>query len=73
MKKNKKQKPPYISDDFQIGPYGAFEYSEDTINEMLDSDEIPNMNNYAVSKAIREYKKRLEKKAKKGHRKNGDG
>lgn len=28
--------PPYISDDFQIGPEGAFEYIEDEI----DDDEI---------------------------------
>ena len=34
-----KQYPPFISDDFQIGPDGAFEYSddiEDWDNTLLD-------------------------------------
>lgn len=33
--------PPYVSDDFQIGPDGAFEYIEDEIDEdEIDDDEI---------------------------------
>jgi hypothetical protein len=29
MNKVNKDNPPYISDDFQIGPDGAYEYTED--------------------------------------------
>jgi hypothetical protein len=27
------KEPPYISDDFQIGPEGAFEYTDDELYE----------------------------------------
>ena len=64
MKRNKKQEPPYVSDDFQIGPFGAFEYDEDTIQEMLKLDAIPK-DSYEIKKAIKEYKKRERMKSKK--------
>lgn len=72
MKRNKKQEPPYISDDFQIGPYGAFEWSEDDIERMLEEIDTPSEPNYELQKALKEYKKNLRKKVKKGHKKNGN-
>lgn len=39
----KKHTPPYVSDDFQIGPDGAYEYINDwdtTLMEYLSWDEI---------------------------------
>jgi hypothetical protein len=39
MNKINKNNPPYISDDFQIGPDGAYEYTEDiTPNEKTMTD-----------------------------------
>ena len=64
MKRNKKQTLPYVSDDFQIGPFGAFEYDEDAIEEILKLDEVPN-DAYYIKKAIKEYKKRQKNKSKK--------
>ena len=37
MNKEKNQ-PPYVSDDFQIGPNGAYEYTEDEMKEFLEWD-----------------------------------
>ncbi len=37
MNKEKNQ-PPYVSDDFQIGPDGAYEYTEDEMKEFLEWD-----------------------------------
>jgi len=65
-KTNKKQKPPFVSDDFQIGPYGAFEYNEDDIEGMIENiDEVKGATP-AFMKAMKEYKKDLKKKVKKG-------
>ena len=72
MKKNKKQKPPYVSDDFQIGPYGAFEYNEDDIEGMIENIDDIDGATPALMKAMREYKQQLRKKAKKSKRKGGD-
>jgi len=61
MKKNKKQEPPYISDDFQIGPNGAFEWNEDSAEEISKDIENPQtpddelMN--AISELINKYKR----------------
>ena len=42
MENNRKVKidktPPYVSDDFQIGPDGAFEWDEDEMKEFLEWD-----------------------------------
>jgi hypothetical protein len=61
MKKNKKQEPPYVSDDFQIGPNGAFEWSEDNVEEInkdIDSPQIPDDElKKAVSELINKYKR----------------
>jgi hypothetical protein len=39
MNKVNKDNPPYISDDFQIGPDGAYEHTEDiTLNEKTMTD-----------------------------------
>lgn len=62
MKKNKKQTTPYISDDFQIGPDGAYEHNE----------EIAQKYGYKLEKVLKEYKKDLLKKEKRERRKNGD-
>ena len=60
MKKNKKQEPPYVSDDFQIGPNGAFEWSEDSTEEIskdIDNPQIPDDEfRKAVSELIKKYK-----------------
>jgi len=60
MKKNKKQEPPYVSDDFQIGPNGAFEWSEDNAEEIskdIDNPQIPDDEfRKAVSELIKKYK-----------------
>ena len=64
MKKNKKQEPPYVSDDFQIGPYGAFEWSEDSIKEFANQTEAP-PSSEELQKAVSEYIKRERSKAKK--------
>lgn len=65
MKKNKKQEPPYVSDDFQIGPYGAFEWSEDDVNEFAKHIEAPPPPSEELRKAVSEYIKRERSKAKK--------
>ncbi len=61
MKKNKKQEPPYVSDDFQIGPNGAFEWSEDNVEEIskdIDNPQIPDVElKKAVSELINKYKR----------------
>ena len=61
MKKNKKQEPPYISDDFQIGPDGAFEWSEDDTKEItngVDNSQTPDDDfRKAVSELINKYKR----------------
>ncbi len=70
MKKTKKQNTVYISDDFQIGYHGTFEYTEDDIKFMLDQIDDPSEVSPELRKALREYKKQLKKKEKKSKRKN---
>lgn len=65
MKKNKKQESPYVSDDFQIGPYGAFEWSEDDIKEFAKHIEAPPPPSEELQKAVSEYIKRERSKSKK--------
>jgi hypothetical protein len=52
MKKNKKQEPPYVSDDFQIGPNGAFEWSEDTMQEIINDVDTPQISDDEFRKAL---------------------
>jgi hypothetical protein len=54
MKKNKKQEPPYVSDDFQIGPNGAFEWSEDTTQEIINDVDTPHISDDEFRKALSE-------------------
>jgi hypothetical protein len=62
MNKNKKQEPPYISDDFQIGPNGAFEWSEDDIDQIIEAVENPNPPDDELKKAVSEYIKQYKNK-----------
>jgi hypothetical protein len=62
MKKNKKQEPPYVSDDFQIGPNGAFEWSEDDIDQIIEAVENPNPPDDELKKAVSEYIKQYKNK-----------
>jgi hypothetical protein len=45
MNKVNKNNPPYVSDDFQIGPDGAYEYTEDITPEekVMTDKELQNV------------------------------
>jgi hypothetical protein len=45
MNKVNKNNPPYVSDDFQIGPDGAYEYTEDITPEgkTMTDEELQNV------------------------------
>ncbi len=62
---NKKQTPPYVSDDFQIGPHGAYEHTEELdqfyYHEMLDRLALINdmIENYLISHPVSEQHSNL--------------